>query len=210
MSAMSIDQFVKEHCLMCGTQRCMGARYPEFANECSNYQKYVLENAEFKSSEDIAEEIYKVFKENSKVKPKQETSGHLLNVGDRVKMNIAVIGEGDMDGVEFTSTGKNYWRHMNQFPDEIYTITSLDFTNDEETSYNLSGYMSDNNWYSSELILIPQPKTLFECIKCATLEEMQYFLEAFMTSPLDVRIIRDLLDTELPKEIIERYFPKKE
>ena len=32
----------------------------------------------------------------------KEISGHILEIGDRVKMNIPKIGEGDMDGVEFT------------------------------------------------------------------------------------------------------------
>ena len=35
----------------------------------------------------------------------KETSGHLLKVGDRVKMNIPVIGEGDLDGDEITESG---------------------------------------------------------------------------------------------------------
>lgn len=43
----------------------------------------------------------------------QETSGHVLKIGDRVKMNIAVIAEEDMDGIEFTITGKDYWRYVN-------------------------------------------------------------------------------------------------
>lgn len=106
----------------------------------------------------------------------KETSGHILEIGDKVKMNIKVIGEGDLDGVEFTTNGKNYWRYMNQHPDEIYTITGFDFSNDEETTYNLSGYMADNNWYSAELILVAKPTTIFEAIKSMTIEEMTEFL----------------------------------
>lgn len=41
----------------------------------------------------------------------KEASGHVLNVGDKVKMNIPVIAEGEMDGVEYTASGKNYWRY---------------------------------------------------------------------------------------------------
>lgn len=40
--------------------------------------------------------------------PLHEISGHVLKVGDRVKMNIEAIGQGDLDGVEFTKSGKNY------------------------------------------------------------------------------------------------------
>lgn len=36
----------------------------------------------------------------------KEISGHILEIGDRVKMNIPKIGEGDMDGVEFTLSGE--------------------------------------------------------------------------------------------------------
>ena len=53
--------------------------------------------------------------------PLHEISGHVLKVGDRVKMNIEAIGQGDLDGVEFTKSGKNYWLYMNQHPDEVYT-----------------------------------------------------------------------------------------
>lgn len=105
----------------------------------------------------------------------KEITGHILEIGDRVKMNIAEIGSGDMDGVEFTCTGKNYWRYMNQHPDEIYTVVDFDFSG-EETSYILSGEMSGNNWYPEELILVPEPKTYFEAIKCMDIDEMTKFL----------------------------------
>lgn len=36
------------------------------------------------------------------------TTGHILKIGDKVKMNIKEIEKGDMDGVEFTKTGENY------------------------------------------------------------------------------------------------------
>lgn len=36
--------------------------------------------------------------------PNKELSGHVLRVGDRVKMNIEAIGQGDLDGIEFTYT----------------------------------------------------------------------------------------------------------
>ena len=56
----------------------------------------------------------------------KEISGHILEIGDRVKMNIPKIGEGDMDGVEFTLSGENYWRYMNTHPDEVYTVEGFD------------------------------------------------------------------------------------
>ena len=49
----------------------------------------------------------------------KETPGHRLNIGDKVKMNIAVIGAGDLDGIEFTTSGKDYWRYMNEHPEKI-------------------------------------------------------------------------------------------
>lgn len=102
--------------------------------------------------------------------PLHEISGHVLKVGDRVKMNIEAIGQGSLDGIEFTKSGKNYWRYMNQHPDEVYTITKVDFSYDV-CPYFLSGYM-DTNWAADELILVPIPASRFEVIKNMTLQEM--------------------------------------
>ena len=102
--------------------------------------------------------------------PLHEISGHVLKVGDRVKMNIEGIGQRSPDGVEFTKSGKNYWRYMNQHPDEVYTITKVDFSYDD-CPYFLSGYM-DTNWAADELILVPTPTSRFEVIKNMTLQEM--------------------------------------
>lgn len=102
--------------------------------------------------------------------PLHEISGHVLKVGDRVKMNIEGIGQGSPDGVESTKSGKNYWRYMNQHPDEVYTITKVDFSYDD-CPYFLSGYM-DTNWAADELILVPIPASRFEVIKNMTLQEM--------------------------------------
>lgn len=111
----------------------------------------------------------------------KEISGHLLNIGDPVKMNIKAIGEGDLDGVEITDSGVNYWRYMNQHPDEVYTIVGLDLSGDEP-QYELSGAMGGNNWYSDELILVPSPASVFELIKNMTLEEMTANLFPMMMS----------------------------
>ena len=102
--------------------------------------------------------------------PLHEISGHVLKVGDRVKMNIEGIGQGSPDGVEFTKSGKNYWRYMNQHPDEVYTITKVDFSYDD-CPYFLSGYI-DTTWAADELILVPIPASRFEVIKNMTLQEM--------------------------------------
>lgn len=102
----------------------------------------------------------------------KQSTGHMLNVGDKVKMNIEAIGKGDLDGVEITSTGKNYWRYMNEHPNEIYTVTGLDFTHDSECIYVLSGFMGDNTWASDELIHVPEAKNPFETIKNMTVDEM--------------------------------------
>lgn len=101
----------------------------------------------------------------------KETSGYLLKVGDRVKMNIKVIGDGDLDGVEITEPGFDYWRYMNEHPNEVYTVEDIDFSSDDQ-QYILSGAMGGNTWYSDELILVPMPESIFEVIKNMTLEEM--------------------------------------
>lgn len=101
----------------------------------------------------------------------KETSGNLLEVGDRVKMNIKAIGEGDLDGVEYTASGFNYWRYMNEHPDEIYTVEGIDLSGSDPL-YILSGAMCNNTWYSDELILVPTPGSIFEVIKNMTIEEM--------------------------------------
>ena len=103
----------------------------------------------------------------------QNTSGQLLKIGDKVKMNIEVIGQGDLDGVEIgDNDGVNYWRYMNQHPDEVYTITGLNLDYDT-CPYELSGAMSGNTWASDELILLPEPTSRFEIIKNMTFEEMR-------------------------------------
>lgn len=99
-------------------------------------------------------------------------SGHQLEIGDKVRMNIKQIGDGDLDGIEITADGKNYWKYMNEHPDEVFTVVGFDFSNDDETSYELDGYMSGNNWYADELIHIPAAKSRYEAIKNMTLEEM--------------------------------------
>ena len=103
----------------------------------------------------------------------QNTSGQLLKIGDKVKMNIEVIGQGDLDGVEIGDNDSvNYWRYMNQHPDEVYTITGLNL-NYDTCPYELSGAMSGNTWASDELILLPEPTSRFEIIKNMTFEEMR-------------------------------------
>lgn len=99
------------------------------------------------------------------------TTGHILKIGDKVKMNIKEIEKGDMDGVEFTKTGENYWRYICAHPDEVYTITDIDL-NYDECPYILSGFLDNNTWSSEELILVPDPADNFEVIKNMTREEM--------------------------------------
>lgn len=118
----------------------------------------------------------------------KESSGHQLNVGDKVKMNIAAIRAGDLDGVEFTATGKDYWRYMNEHPDEVYTVTKLDL-NQDECIYVLSGYMCDNTWAADELIHIPEPASMFEVMKNLTREESPAFI---------LSMIHELCDDEFP------------
>lgn len=101
----------------------------------------------------------------------KEVSGHRLEIGDKVRMNITVIGAGDLDGVDITSSGENYWRYMNEHPNEVYTVVGLNLETDD-ASYFLSGYMQGNNWYADELIHVPEPKSVFEVIKNMTIEEM--------------------------------------
>ncbi len=100
--------------------------------------------------------------------------GHILNVGDRVRISIpavqAEMEEFGSDGIEITSSGKNYWRYINEHPDEVYTIIGLDFNYDDP--YILSGYMDDTTWGAACLIHLPEPESNFEVIKNMTIEEM--------------------------------------
>ena len=120
-----------------------------------------------------------------------ETSGQVLEIGDKVRMNIAQIEKGDMDGVEFTTTGKNYWRYMNEHPNEVYTITGLDFDTGDTTSYELSGEMAGENWYSEELIHVPEAASNFEIIKNMTIEEMAKDL---------IPMLHEILEDGIPSE----------
>ena len=110
----------------------------------------------------------------------KDISGHCLSIGDHVRMNIAKIGEGDLDGVEFTASGDNYWRYMNQHPNEVYTVVGFDFRYDD-CPYVLSGAMAGNTWSADELILVGEAKTRFELIKNMTFEEMCDMLVPMLT-----------------------------
>ena len=105
-----------------------------------------------------------------------ETTGHQLEIGDRVRMNVAFIGTEDLDGIEITADGTNYWRYMNEHPDEIYTVEEYDYSNEDEVGYILSGAMAGNNWYANELIHIPEPKTRYEAIMAMSDRELAEFL----------------------------------
>lgn len=130
----------------------------------------------------------------------KETSGHLLKVGDRVRMNIKVIGDGDLDGVEITASGFNYWRYMNEHPDEVYTVEDIDLSSDNP-QYILSGAMGGNTWHSDELILVPTPESIFEVIKNMTLEEMSQKL-----FPI---VLRQCEDGVPSQELIEEWLNSK-
>ena len=82
-------------------------------------------------------------------------AGHVLNIGDKVKMNIAVIEKEDMDGIELTTNGRNYWRYMKEHPDEVYTVTGFDFSGDE-TGYELDGVVH-TDFMSCEKLLRSKP-----------------------------------------------------
>lgn len=115
----------------------------------------------------------------------KEVTGHILEIGDRVRMNIAAIGKGDLDGIEVTMSGVNYWRYMCTHPDEIYTVEEFDYSNDNETGYILSGAMAGNNWYANELILVPEPKTRYEAIMAMSDRELAEFLVNRFGDPRD-------------------------
>lgn len=97
-------------------------------------------------------------------------SDHVLQIGDKVKMNIPVLAKGDLDGVEITTSGKNYWRYICSHPDEIYTVTGLNLDYDD-CMYVLSGYLGDNTWAKDELIYVPEAHTQFEVMKNMTIDE---------------------------------------
>jgi len=102
----------------------------------------------------------------------QEAPHQMLEVGDKVKMDIdAILQRDDMDGVETTKTGENYLKYMLSHPDEVYTVVELDF-NYEYCPYVLSGAMGHNTWARDELIYVPEPSSRFEVIKNMTQEEM--------------------------------------
>ncbi len=104
-----------------------------------------------------------------------EVPHQLLEIGDKVKMDIQAIRErvecGDVDGIEITATGDNYLKYMLAHPDEVYTVVELDF-NYDSCPYVLSGPMGNNTWAQDELIYVPQAQTRFEVIKNMTLQEM--------------------------------------
>lgn len=198
---MNGEEFKAKYCDYCGVFSCSGLTDGKPDQFCPHRYDFDKPNT---SSEDSSPETPVVsisISDDTLTKSKTsstsgmvETSGHILEIGDHVKMNIAAIGKGDMDGVEFTANGKNYWRYMNQHPDEVYTVVEFDYSDDDQTGYVLSGYMSDNNWFSDELILVPEPKTYFEAIKSMTLEEMTKFLSSI--TQLHPNLVNKMLNDE--------------
>lgn len=84
-------------------------------------------------------------------------NNHNLQVGDIVRMNIDVIGQSDLDGVEITNSGKNYWQYMLENPNETYKIIDTDvgrYNGEDCTCYVLDGYMNGEIWYADELIKV--------------------------------------------------------
>lgn len=130
-----------------------------------------------------------------------DTSGHILNVGDKVKMNIPVIGSGDLDGVEITNSEKNYWRYMNEHPYEVYTVVDTYFSKEGEVSYILDGYMSGNNWYPDELIHVPKPENRYEILKNMFLDEMTRELIPFLAGLMS--------SEDLSEDFIRKYLSEK-
>ena len=87
-----------------------------------------------------------------------------FNIGDKVRMNIKAFDTTDLDGVAYTKSGKNYWKYMNEHPNEVYTIMEIDTSMNNDCVYVLSGYMSDNTWAADELI----PVSDDPCFECET------------------------------------------
>lgn len=88
----------------------------------------------------------------------------VFNIGDKVRMNIKAFDTTDLDGVAYTKSGKNYWKYMNEHPNEVYTIMEIDTSMNNDCVYVLSGYMSDNTWAADELI----PVSDDPCFECET------------------------------------------
>lgn len=94
--------------------------------------------------------------------PAKDTTPPVFTIGDKVKMNIKAFDKSDLDGVAFTASGKNYWKYMNEHPDEVYTIVATDETLRNECIYVLSGFMGGNTWAADELLLVTD-EPCFEC-----------------------------------------------
>lgn len=167
--------------LMCTNQKC-------------NYESESLRWADFSFMSEL---------DKNSSNPLKETIGQSLNIGDKVRMNIPCFEDSDRDGVEFTISDKNYWRYMNQHPNEIYTVTGFDYTtDDDQTTYLLSGYMEGTNWYSDELILIPEPQSNFELIKNMSIDDMAR-LFSNKTKLTQAKILKWLNEKPTEKERVD-------
>lgn len=183
-------EFEKQYCELCGTQRCRGPETRD-AMDCPEFRREVL-NDDAKSMEEVIlkyslDEIREYLRDSgyqyeaehlipeSVLPSRKVRRNQRFKLGDRVKINIPVLEAGDRDGVEYTTTGKNYWEYILEHPDEVYTIIQLNFDYDE-TTYELSGYLGDNDWYPDELILAEAPITNYDAIKHMTKHELADFL----------------------------------
>jgi ribA/ribD-fused uncharacterized protein len=112
----------------------------------------------------ILMQIREELREEHSDEPAKDTTPLVFAIGDKVKMNIKAFDTTDLDGVAYTKSGKNYWKYMNEHPNEVYTITEIDTSMNNDCVYVLSGYMSDNTWAADELI----PVTDEPCFECET------------------------------------------
>lgn len=131
----------------------------------------------------------------------QNVPHQILEAGDKVKMDIkAIQAHGEMDGIETTESGVNYLKYMLAHPDEVYTVTALDF-NYENAPYILSGAMGGNNWAQDELIYVPKAQSRFEVIKNMSQEEMASQL---------LPMVLTLCEEGVPcKELVEMWLAEK-
>lgn len=125
--------------------------------------------------------------------------------GDKVRMNIHSLGIGDLDGVEVTESGANYWQYINEHPDEIYEVTGIDqdaFNSDNPCMFQLSGAMAGNTWAADELIHVV-PQTRFDDIKAMSFAQMktgliQQFIQLCEDGIPSEELVAEWLNEELP------------
>lgn len=135
----------------------------------------------------------------------QKTTGNILEIGDKVKINLQYlewdVEENGGDGIEFTASGKNYLRYAREHPDEVYTVVDIN-PEYECCPYVLSGYMSDNTWESNHQVCEEDPEVRAEAMQAYMEDEWEKTGRIGTLESFEITMMMDKLSIEDRRKLV--------